>query len=177
MTEATFQPPESQFLTNNPINLINRHRIFSFEGRIGRVRFSSYLFSILVCFLSCHLITEVLGQGVGAVALDLIINLVFLLPVFIVLTRRINDLGRSGYWALLVLVPIVNLLLLSALYLLPGNHRANQYGNPVQRNNLSLFLSGIVLPGSCLFAAFYIVSVAPEYWQVVTELVHFLVQP
>ena len=33
---------------------------------------------------------------------------------------RLRDLGKSGWWALLLLVPPVNLFLLTSLCLLPG---------------------------------------------------------
>ena len=54
--------------------------------------------------------------------------------------RRLNDLDKSGWWQLLYLVPIVNILF--ALYLLfwPGTKGSNNYGLQPAKNS-PLFIS------------------------------------
>ena len=42
--------------------------------------------------------------------------------------RRLHDLGHSGWWMLLFLVPLVSLVLALLLYLWPGEDAANGYG-------------------------------------------------
>lgn len=43
--------------------------------------------------------------------------------------RRMHDLGRSGWWLLLVGIPYMGLLIILAIYLIPGNRELNKYDN------------------------------------------------
>lgn len=44
--------------------------------------------------------------------------------------KRLNDFSESGYWAVLLFVPVINALLLIYLLLMPGDSRRNVYGSP-----------------------------------------------
>lgn len=48
--------------------------------------------------------------------------------VAVLAVRRLHDVGRSGWYALLLLVPGLNALLLVALLLLPGQPFATRHG-------------------------------------------------
>ena len=50
------------------------------------------------------------------------------LPVQALSVRRLHDLGRSGWWVLLKLIPLLGWLLVQVLALLPGHATANRYG-------------------------------------------------
>jgi uncharacterized membrane protein YhaH (DUF805 family) len=52
-----------------------------------------------------------------------------LLPGLGVAVRRLHDTGKSGWWVLLGLIPLIGLVLLYFLAL-PGAEGANEYGNP-----------------------------------------------
>lgn len=56
------------------------------------------------------------------------------------LIQRIHDFGRSAWWLIILLVPLVNLLVLFALTCVPGQSRSNPYGAPVRRNSLLTWL-------------------------------------
>ena len=57
-------------------------------------------------------------------------GLIVLIPSIAVGIRRLHDTGRSGWWYLLVLVPLVNLLLIY-FFICDSQAGSNEYGeNP-----------------------------------------------
>ena len=75
----------------------------TFSGRASRSEFWWFtLFQLLL-----GLATAMLGETVNA-----LISLALLLPALAVGTRRLHDIGRSGWWQLLYLTGIGFLLLL-----------------------------------------------------------------
>lgn len=85
----------------------------------GRARRSEYWWFVLLNFI------------VGCIPyVNLIWGLVIFIPSLALCVRRLHDTGRSGWWLLLVLVPIVNLLLLY-FYVCDSQPGTNEYGeNP-----------------------------------------------
>ena len=61
-----------------------------------------------------------ISTGVGA-----LVWLAIIVPMIAVIVRRLHDTDRSGWWYLLMLVPIVGLVVLVFLLLpgTPGNNR------------------------------------------------------
>ena len=99
-----------------------------FEGRINRWPYfwKPILFSLAVSFflMLCEMILP----------LSVISILFKIAPVFNVvvtssfIVRRCHDLDKSGYWGLLVLIPIVNFFFLLYLLFAKGTDGWNQYG-------------------------------------------------
>ena len=59
----------------------------------------------------------------------LIITLLFLYPSYAICTKRWHDRGKSGWWSLIALVPLIGALwFFIELGFLGGNEGANQYG-------------------------------------------------
>lgn len=85
----------------------------------GRARRSEYWWFVL------------LNVIVGMIpVLNFIWGLVVLIPALAVCVRRLHDTGRSGWWLLLALVPVLNLILIY-FYLCDSQPGANHYGeNP-----------------------------------------------
>ena len=42
--------------------------------------------------------------------------------------KRLHDFSESGYWAILVFVPVINILLILYLLCMPGDAGRNQFG-------------------------------------------------
>ena len=75
----------------------------TFQGRASRSEFWwFFLFQVIVL-----VIASVLGDIV-----NLLVSLALLLPALAVGARRLHDVGRSGWWQLLVLTGIGVLLLI-----------------------------------------------------------------
>lgn len=124
----------------------------NFKGRARRreywmfllVNFIVYmLFSITIYLLSKELGTmteDLLGDGMdmmaayiylGVSAVLLLYSLAMVMPGFAVLFRRLHDIGKSGVWILIVLVPIAGFIILLVFLLTDSQAGENKYGpNP-----------------------------------------------
>lgn len=99
----------------------------NFSGRASRSEYWWFaLFMFIVCIASSCL-TFVAGDTVGTI-ISGIIDLLLLLPSLGLSIRRLHDVGRSGWWLLLVLTGIgaIVILIWSLMASQPG---ANEYGD------------------------------------------------
>lgn len=92
----------------------------TFEGRARR---SEYWYFCLFGFIVSLLLGWIPVVG-------MLIGLALLLPSIAVFVRRMHDIGKSGWWYLLVFVPLVNLVLIY-FAILDSQTGTNEYGaNP-----------------------------------------------
>ncbi|MFQ5437790.1 MAG: DUF805 domain-containing protein [Paracoccaceae bacterium] len=59
---------------------------------------------------------------------SVIFGLALILPSLSVLVRRLHDVGKSGWWYWIILVPIVGFILLIVWLASEGSKESNQYG-------------------------------------------------
>ena len=52
-----------------------------------------------------------------------------LLPSISVGVRRLHDMGKSGWWSLVLLVPFVGVIIMLIMCAQPGESGSNQYGS------------------------------------------------
>ena len=109
----------------------------------GRSRRSEYwfiqLFLIITNLAAAAIDLALMGGDVdrfiangGGGILGLIWILVTILPALAVLVRRLHDTGRSGWWALIGLVPLVGGVVLFVFSVLDSAAEENKYGAPVK---------------------------------------------
>jgi uncharacterized membrane protein YhaH (DUF805 family) len=115
------------------LEALGKYAVFS-----GRARRSEYwyfvLFSCLIAFVLAGLGLSVAKAAGGpptlAVYLVDLFSLLVLLPSLAVSVRRLHDVGMSGWWILLSLVPLGGLVLLY-FYCQDSQSGSNAYGpNP-----------------------------------------------
>jgi uncharacterized membrane protein YhaH (DUF805 family) len=82
-----------------------------FSGRASRPEFWWFVLFVLLVTLALTTIIPVLGNVFG---------LAMLLPQLAVGARRLHDTGRSGWWQLLLLVPVAGLIGLIILWAQPS---------------------------------------------------------
>ena len=105
--------------------------LFSLEGRMNRAPYIKFLLAVL--FLT-FVLDIVLGAILALISPALTFLLVFILLVVAAVlgltacVRRLHDLNRSGFWYLLFLVPVVNVIMAFCLMLLKGTTGENRYG-------------------------------------------------
>lgn len=106
-----------------------------YVGFSGRARRSEYwwwiLFTLLVS-IAVSLVENVLGLAseTGGGPLSGLVALALLLPNLAVSVRRLHDTGRSGWWILLGLIPLVGPIIL-IVWFVGDSAPDNQYGpNP-----------------------------------------------
>ncbi|WP_087548350.1 DUF805 domain-containing protein [Acinetobacter sp. WCHA39] len=91
----------------------------------GRARRSEFWYFELFCVLISLVFSFFISEDVATIAM-----LITLIPSIAVSVRRLHDIGRSGWWMLITLVPIVGILLLLFWATQEGDSASNQYGEP-----------------------------------------------
>lgn len=112
-------------------NLNNaKSSLFSFENRIKRNTFWKIVTPIfLVSFwLSSVYDAENSPPGFLLSVIGLILSILLVWILYATYVKRLHDLGKSGWYALVVLIPFLNLLFILYLGFAPGNIGANKYG-------------------------------------------------
>lgn len=116
-------------------------KYFNFSGRASRSEFWwFYLFVILVTW-GMELMLSTLFAGAPAMSHLLlnIISLFFLFPWLAAGARRLHDIGKSGWWQLLILTGI-GLILLIFWWVRDTQGEVNKYGEiPKSKLTAALF--------------------------------------
>ena len=97
----------------------------------GRARRSEYWwFTLAYCILSGILSGFAQGSTIFGIISGLV-SLALLLPSLGVSVRRLHDVGKSGWWLLLVLIPVIGAIILLVWECKDSDPGDNQYGpNP-----------------------------------------------
>ncbi|WP_422372491.1 DUF805 domain-containing protein [Hoeflea sp.] len=95
----------------------------------GRARRSEYWWFFLFVFL-CNLVLGIVDAILfgEAQVLQALFSLAILVPAVCVGGRRMHDTGRSAWWLLLVLIPLVGSLILLFMFAQKGTDGPNEYG-------------------------------------------------
>lgn len=102
-----------------------------YVGFSGRARRSEYWWFCLANIIINSILSG-LGRNIGLFSvLSGIYGLAVLLPALAVAVRRLHDIGKSGWWFLLNLIPLVGQIILIVWYCKDSEPGENQYGaNP-----------------------------------------------
>jgi len=112
--------------------VLKKYAVFS--GRASRPEYWYFVLFNLLVSIGLSMIDGVLGSfseegGVGL--LSGLYALAVLLPTIGVSVRRLHDIGRSGWWVLIGLVPVIGTIVLLVFAVLDSQPGANEYGpNP-----------------------------------------------
>ena len=124
---------------------------FDFSGRasrseywwsyLGYMIFSTFFQFVIIIIMMIPLLLFPETPEVSMIFLLIALIPVLILiglPILTVSVRRLHDVGYSGWWYLLLLIPLANLLFAIAfliLFVSEGNGHENQYG-PVPTNSI-----------------------------------------
>ena len=115
-----------------------------FQGRSGRREYWIYfLFYVVACAVLAIIDNMIFGgadrfQGgagwssAGFQPLTSIFGVVSLVPGIAVTVRRLHDTGKSGWWALVGLIPLIGWIWLLVLCAAKGEPGANAYGHSLE---------------------------------------------
>jgi uncharacterized membrane protein YhaH (DUF805 family) len=157
-------------------------KIFSFSGRLGRVRYMAYsmglmlvlwfgggiLAAIAVPAMASSPDSAVLGGVMGLLMLT--VYGVMLVAMFTLAVRRINDFDTSGWLSLLLLVPLLNFFFVLALWFVPGSQGANRYGKPTPPNGTGVTIMAVLAPLALISYIGVMAAIAiPAYQQYVEK--------
>lgn len=100
----------------------------TFSGRATRPEYWWFVLFYFVTAAVLNLIDNALGLGAGPDARGGLLSFLFalgmLIPLLAALVRRLQDTGRSGWWALIGLIPIIGTLVLIFFAVQPSAPKA-----------------------------------------------------
>ncbi|GGR68743.1 hypothetical protein GCM10010269_04350 [Streptomyces humidus] len=104
------------------VDVLKKYAVFS--GRARRQEYWMFtLFNVIVA-----VVLAIVGAVIGSNVLNIIYTLAVLLPGLGVAVRRLHDTGKSGWWLLIGLIPLVGAIILIVFLASEGKREPNQYG-------------------------------------------------
>ena len=95
----------------------------------GRARRKEFWMFVLFYFI-VSIVLGIVDSIIGFQLLGLLFSLGSLIPSLASGARRLHDTGRSGWWQLLYLIPLIGLIIM-IVFLVQDSHPDNEYGpNP-----------------------------------------------
>lgn len=126
-----------------------RIRLFSLAGRLDRWRYIAYSLAALLGVMVALFVISfgLIHLGVLGRTLYIFTSVVLcygFLPIFftILTIKRSHDFNTGGWLAILLFIPIVNLL----FWFIPGTHGDNRYGRALPTPPMFTKVLAIVLP-------------------------------
>lgn len=99
-----------------------------FSDFSGRSRRSEFWYFVLFNMLASG-VAFALDMILGVPILYSLYMLIALVPGLAVSVRRLHDIGKSGWWILIGLVPVAGVIILIIFYATDSQPGTNQWGN------------------------------------------------
>lgn len=107
-------------------------KYFTFSGRAKRSEYWwFYLFTVLMSWGASLAGAATFGPGEPAAdMLSGVLSLVFLIPTLAAGSRRLHDIGKSGWWQLLI-ITIIGIIVLIVWWATDTKQAGDKYGEAV----------------------------------------------
>ena len=112
-----------------------RDNYANFNGRARRKEYWMFvLFNIIFCFVAMILDNmlglsfEIYGENIGYGWIYMLYCLAVFIPGCAVLIRRLHDVGKSGWFMLICLIPLIGTIWILVLMCTDGDKTENTYG-------------------------------------------------
>lgn len=96
-----------------------------FSGRARRKEYWMFFLINIIIGIVLGFLATILKTGI----LSTIYSLAVLIPGIAVCIRRLHDIGKSGWWWFIALIPLVGPIWLLVLVCTEGDSSNNQYGS------------------------------------------------
>jgi len=110
------------------IDVLKKYTVF--EGRATRSEY--WYFTLINALISIALLMLGRAFGTGDM-LNSIYSIAVFLPSIAVATRRLHDTSRTGWWQLIILVPVIGFIVLIIFLAQDSIPIENQYGENPKR--------------------------------------------
>ena len=97
-----------------------------FNGRARRKEYWMFTLFHIIIYYGLIILSVAVSHNLMFLAMFYI--LATLLPALGAGVRRMHDVGKSGWFYFIVLIPIIGAIWLLVLFFTEGNHGENQYG-------------------------------------------------
>ncbi|HEV2886421.1 MAG TPA: DUF805 domain-containing protein [Jatrophihabitans sp.] len=103
-------------------SVLSKYVVFS--GRARRSEFWWYaLFAAIV-----YIVAGIIDAAIGNQLVGYLVALALLLPSLAVTVRRLHDTGRSGWWILIGIIPLIGAIVLLVFEVQDSQPGTNNYG-------------------------------------------------
>lgn len=162
----------------------NDSKFYSPTGRIGRIKYLLYPMGFMLCALLIFgLAMTALGGFSALVGADgkasglpmslIILSLLLILALLYInitsAVRRLNDLNRTGWLALLLFVPVISNFFPLYLIFAPGDKGRNDYGLPAEPPKTWMKVLAILMFGGAIVAGIGAAIAIPAYQQYIQK--------
>lgn len=100
----------------------------NFQGRARRKEYWGFVLINTAVSFTITIISSLLGIDIRFTSLIYLLGVI--LPALAITCRRLHDIGKNGWWMLIVFIPILGGLAFIFLMLVPSNIGENKYGHP-----------------------------------------------
>lgn len=121
------------------IDVLKNH-YFDFSSRTRRKEYWMFALCNVLIALLFQILSYIAMGAENTTMIILIFTLNFLLslgvliPSLAIVVRRLHDIGKSGWWYFIILVPLVGLIVLLVFLTQDSQVGANQYGEDPKAN-------------------------------------------
>lgn len=150
-----YSAPRAENLLGAVQDELQKVKVFSISGRIGRARYVVYLVGLSLVIIGVGFLLSL--SKPGAVMIPTYVAL--LLMQFMLAIQRCHDFNTSGWLSILILVPLVNFIFL----FIPGTDGTNRWGSKTTPNSIAIlvgaWICALIIPLAGILAAIAI----PQY--------------
>jgi len=97
----------------------------NFQGRDTREQYWMFYLFYMIIIIVLSVIDELIGTDGLFSSLFLLASII---PSIAITTRRLHDIGKSGWWQLILLVPIIGAIVIIVFLAKKGMIGDNQFG-------------------------------------------------
>lgn len=101
---------------------------FNFSTRARRSAYWYWLLFVTLVVVVATLIDMAVFPRVGVSPIRSLTNLALLVPGIAVGVRRLHDIDRTGWWLLLIFLPIIGAIILIIWFCMRGTDGPNRFG-------------------------------------------------
>ncbi|VAW61284.1 Integral membrane protein [hydrothermal vent metagenome] len=94
-----------------------------FSGRARRQEYWMFVLIYILIYIALMVIDSVTGMFI----LTPLFALAIIIPSISIAARRLHDTGRSGWWQLIAIIPLIGGIIL-LVFLVQDSHDENEYG-------------------------------------------------
>lgn len=137
-SQSPYAPPQATL--EMPLESHGELRVFSVQGRIGRLRYLAWSLVVMVAvagLFGIAAIVAAISKPVGLLLMALLAIAALVINVQIGV-QRLHDIGVSGWLLLLNLVPVIGVFVPLLMIVIPGKRGPNRYGPPQPANSLAV---------------------------------------
>lgn len=112
------------------LEVLRKYAVFT--GRAHRTEFWMFVLVNVAISIALSIVDVIIGtEGDFGGLLSGLYGLAVLVPSLAVGARRLHDIGRTGWWQALLLIPLVGLIVLIVWWAKEGDPAPNEHGpNP-----------------------------------------------